>query len=258
MVAPLLTIITPLDPRRRAFFAETRASVDLLRSLAQEQHWALQWILSIDGDGVVDDGNLLGPDDVIRSHRRQGPAGARTVALSVATGSWIFPLDADDELNPSGLAETVMFAENESLGWIGGSRTLLDGSATAHTVTESRRLDAGQLSQNWTSPLVFHPNSCLFRRSLLLASGGWPALETNEDLAAVLLASELQGGAIVNHIVTRYRTWEGQMVADGSYRGTKAQAFHVIAELVNARRGLLGREPVPAPVPSPAQREALQ
>jgi len=86
----------------------------------------------------------------------------------------------------------------------------------------------------------------------LLRAGGWPALGVNEDLAAVLLVSEEYGGRAEPLVLTRYRVWDGQEVAAGSYPKDKATAFTVVEALLNARRHAAGRPPVHRPVPGPA------
>jgi hypothetical protein len=160
------------------------------------------------------------------------------------------PVDADDRLEVTGTA--ALFAELDALGeagigWVGASRTLVDGTPTAHTLAGRRRWSPGTLAERWTAPFPFHPNTVVVQRAIGLACGGWPALPTNEDLAFVLAVSEAATGLTVDHVVTRYRTWDGQTVNDVAYVESKQVAFTTIAALHSARRVQAGRTPVAPP-----------
>ena len=74
----------------------------------------------------------------------------------------------------------------------------------------------------------------------------------NEDLAAVLLASEEADGWVEPAVLTRYRVWPGQEVAGDAYLADKAGAFAVVEALVNARRRRARRAPVRRPSAGPA------
>lgn len=74
----------------------------------------------------------------------------------------------------------------------------------------------------------------------------------NEDLALVLLVSELAGGRSAPTVATRYRAWDGQETAATTYQAEKALAFDLVEVLVSARRSESCRTPVSAPSPGRA------
>jgi hypothetical protein len=258
-----LSVLTPVAADRGRWLAEAGRSVQLGRDLLATAGIEVEWVVCKDGAaGGGGDGDAvaellaetLPPDRLVGWRTRRGISAARNAALAAATGDWVAPLDADDEVDPDGVlaAATLVRGWPSGLGWLGCNRLLVDGSRTPHWRDEPQPFGAGQLAENWTSPFWFHPNSVLFRRDVLLGAGGWPALGVNEDLAAVLLVSEEYGGRAVPVVLTRYRVWDGQEVAGGSYQEDKATAFTVIEALVNARRSASGRPPVHHPVAGPA------
>jgi hypothetical protein len=250
-VVPAVSFLTPVDPSRQLFSADTAVSVQHSAELLQRHGFSSEWVVAADGPG-----SLIDAFDVATRRlrtRRGGAAQARNVALGVCSGRWVVPIDADDILEPSGVLAGVRALACSSAGWVGLSRTLLDGEPTAHTFEQGRLWAAGELSEAWSSPFPFHPNSVICDRELLVASGGWPPLSVNEDLAAVLLLAEVVAGRTVAATLTRYRVWGSQQVAAASYAAEKAAAFRVVEQLVNSRRLALGRRPVTAPRPGPAQ-----
>jgi hypothetical protein len=80
-----------------------------------------------------------------------------------------------------------------------------------------------------------------------VGAGGWPALPVNEDLAFILAVSEDSPGLSVEHVLTRYRSWEGQTVSSPAYTEAKRVAFATIAALHNARRARASRAPIAPP-----------
>jgi hypothetical protein len=241
-----ISLLTPLDPDRATWLGELATDVEELRTRIAAP---VEWIVCADGPGAV-----AFPGAVSVSMRLPlpgGPAAARTAALAAATGDWVLPIDADDRLDLSGatgLAAELDTPMTADLGWLGASRTLLDGTPTTHTLTERHMWSPGELAERWTAPFPFHPNTIAVRRSLALACGGWPALPVNEDLAFALAFSEDAAGMSVEHIVTRYRSWEGQTVSSPSYVNAKRVAFATIAALHSARRAKSGRPPITPPL----------
>jgi glycosyltransferase involved in cell wall biosynthesis len=252
-----VTFLTPIDPRRQHFLRDTADSVHRAQAVLKHAGVTTEWVVCFDGPGEEDPA-AAAASAVVRCANQGGPAAARTSALARSAGRWICPVDADDRIEAEGVLAAIEALRDAELGWAGLSRTLLDGSATPHTLSDERRFAAGELASRWTSPFPFHPNSTIFDRRFLCASGGWPALATNEDLAAVLLVSELAGGIVIPEVLTRYRVWNDQMVASGDYGRQKAAAFRSIEAMVSARRALHARGPISAPNPGPAQRGARQ
>lgn len=240
-----VSLLTPLNPARTEWLTELVDDVDTLRSEVSAQ---IEWIICLDGEAPVP--IPPGTSTTVRLPLRGGPAAARTAALAASSGQWSLPIDADDRLHVPGTVDLLTELDAltaEGIGWVGASRTLLDGTPTVHTVTKRQHWAPGTLAEHWTAPFPFHPNTIVVQRSTALACGGWPALPTNEDLAFVLAISEAAPGRTVDHVVTRYRTWDDQMVNDTGYPESKQVAFTTIAALHSARRAQLGRTPITAP-----------
>jgi glycosyltransferase involved in cell wall biosynthesis len=212
----------------------------------------LEWVVCVDGGATVR--GTERPDRVVGWSGVRGVSAARNAALAAATGDWVVPLDADDELDAGGLGQLlgVLAGCGPEVGWVGANRVLMDGARTPHWFDAARAFRAGELSPLWSSPFLFHPNSWLARRDVLLGSGGWPATGVNEDLAAVLLVSEDAGGRAEPAVLTRYRVWPGQEIGTGAYLEDKPAAFAVVEALLNARRRSAGRPPVSRPAAGPA------
>lgn len=246
-----VSVLTPVGAGLEAWLPAAGESVARCRGAAGRAGIELEWVVC--SDGGADIGGCVA-DRVVRWRSTRGAPAARNGALAAASGDWVVPLDADDELDPDGFGAllSVVAGCGPSVGWVGANRVLLGGGRTAHWFESARAFAAGELSPLWSSPFVFHPNSWLVRRELLAAAGGWPSTGVNEDLAAVLLVSEAAAGRVEPAVLTRYRVWDGQEIASASYAEDKAAAFAVVETLVNARRRAAGREPVRRPAAGPA------
>ena len=249
-----MSVVTPVGAGRAGWLPAAAASIDRARQLLAPAGIDLEWVACADGAALPALDPRIRPDQVVRWQVPRGISAARNAALASASGNWIVPLDADDELDPTGLHTLARIADQapDAVGWIGANRVHLDGARTPHWSDTPRHYAAGELAERWTSPFPFHPNSLLVRRDLALTCGGWPGIGVNEDLAAALLFSEAAAGRREPAVLTHYRVWPGQEVATPTYPADKATAFTVIEALVNAQRHRLGRPPVHRPAPGPA------
>jgi hypothetical protein len=248
---PNLAVLTAVLPGRSAHLEATAASIAATREKLARTGRHLEWLIVIDGPGQVP--TFPDAENVVCLSQRRGVSVARNIALAHAKAPWVFPLDADDLAEPTGLAGLLDVAENDpTVGWVAGNRVLVDGSRTRHWFDQPRTWVGGELAQQWAAPFCFHPNTVLVRRDLALTAGGWPATGVNEDLGLVLLVSELVGGRTVPTVATRYRAWDGQETAATTYQADKALAFDLVEVLVSARRAESGRAPVSAPSPGRA------
>lgn len=242
-----LDIITAVLPSRAKYLQETERSVqEALSSLPEG--WQGRWSLAVDGPGQiphVDQPYFLFTQQV-------GVAVARNTALRQEKGDWILALDGDDLIDPKGLSDLLCDPLLEKFRWLSSNRLLTNGAETAHWSKEPRLWPAGSLAEEWTSPFPFHPSSLLVRRDLLIEAGGWPKMETNQDLALALALSEIADGASTTHPVVRYRSWEGQSTASKEYPAQKKAAFRKIEVATNLIRAGLGRGEIVAPLPQPA------
>lgn len=247
-----VSVITPVLPASSDHLAECEASINELTYALGYQGIILEWLVAVDGPGVMP--HLPRADRVVKLPQRVGVANARNAALAMAKGEWVLPLDADDLAEVNGMAA---FGQRlidcpDNLGWFAANRVLLNGDKTAHWNNEPRHLQAGTLAEQWASPFLFHPNSVVVRRSLLNTIGGWPNLPVNEDMAMALLLSEHANGFISTDVITRYRAWEKQAVADDNYPALKTKAFQDIGALINECRTQMGRTKITTPIPGAA------
>ena len=246
-----MTALTAVLPERAQYISETACSIQRAKTVVQQAGWTLNWIVVIDGPGEVASQYLT--DQVVRLPARQGISAARNVGLSKAESHWVFPLDSDDLLDADGLLKLLKTSSNEqNLVWLGANRLLLDGHRTAHWNRDPQRWTPGELATQWSAPFAFHPNSVIVNRNAALSVGGWPAVGVNEDLALVLLLSEIGDGGFDPAVLTHYRVWEKQEISASDYEEKKKIAFCVIQALVNARRALLHRGGIIAPCPGAA------
>jgi hypothetical protein len=244
-VTTTISLLTPLDPARSGWLEDLAADVEALRLRLTGE---VEWVVCLDGPGAVD---LPAAVSVtVRLPIHGGIATARTAALTAASGDWVIPVDGDDRLDLDGtasLAAELTSAATADLGWLAASRVLMDGTPTPHTLGVRRRWEVGELAEAWTAPFPFHPNTLAVRRPLAVGAGGWPALPVNEDLAFILAVSEDSPGLSVEHVLTRYRSWEGQTVSSPAYAEAKRVAFDTISALHNARRARASRAPIAPP-----------
>jgi glycosyltransferase involved in cell wall biosynthesis len=249
-VHPGISVLTPVGESNTEFLFELAEDIQSLKSIIGYE--LVEWVVVLDGFEEPTEIGLLPIDRLVLLPIHGGPAAARNLALSSASNEWIIPADSDDRFNAYEVAQVLAELGKTNDDWVGFSRTLLDGKPTPHTVKIGIRLEAGVLATKWTSPLMFHPNSIIVRRSAANRVGGWPALPVNEDLAFVLRISEDSGGNVLTNKVTLYRRWERQLLSMRNYPEGKAAAFLVIESFLNAYRRSRGRDPIMAPLPGGA------
>lgn len=136
---------------------------------------------------------------------RQGVSITRNRALGRAQGRFVLNLDADDFLLPDALAvlarrftddPRIAFAVPDVvIGCIdGGSRP-----ATRHIATGL--LPPGAVERFWRASLKmpFHAAAALWDRDVLLAYGGWPAMQVGEDSGLLLAVAASRYGWYEGH-----------------------------------------------------------
>lgn len=250
---PRVSFLTAAHPRRTDFLHETAESVAALRSRLLPHGIGIEWCLVVDGPGA--DGATVdkaGPDRVLSLPIVQGVSAARNHALAASTGEWVFPLDADDVLDVDGFEEVVATPYPDGTAWVATNRRWLDDlSRTPRWIDQPRRWRRYQLEEEWVSPFPFHPNNIMVRRSVALATFGWPGLGVNEDVGFCLNVAAAGPGLTLPAVTVLYRRWPGQTIVRTGYHDAKVHAFATIEAAVNARRGRVGLPPISAPRPSP-------
>jgi hypothetical protein len=213
--APDVSVLTPFTQADRGYL------LDAYASFAHSQiRW--EWVLQEDG------GDPAGPPAPVRDDPRVsyeanclrlGAAGTRNMALARAAGEHVVLLDADDMLAPGAL-ENFAAAADKDVFWVFGQGVLWDpdgGKAVLErSVLESRRYAAGELLgfARALGHLPLYSTPGMYRRSVLLALGGWPAMPREEDVSVQLRAVTRFPGVVMaaeTHIV---RDHPGRTVRD--------------------------------------------
>ncbi len=252
---PNVAIITPVLPGTHDWLRDLAQAIRTTRHRHPQLN--LKWIVVWDGPARHDDADpylQAAAATVLTQPERLGEGAARNRALfspHVNDTDFIVPMDADDLIDPAGLAATITDLSMTGYLWAAANRTLLNGDRTPHWHSH-RTWARGEVADTWSSPLAFHPNSIVTTAALARAVGGWPDLPANADLLFAMRCNEAARGISVPHVLTRYRVWDSQVVNQPAYPEQKAAAFaHIVAALNTAREGT-SAPPVTAPTPGRA------
>jgi glycosyltransferase involved in cell wall biosynthesis len=231
-----ISIITTTLPSRSQYLTELSLSVDKLKNTINQDLFSIEWVVIQDGKGEIP--LLKNIDKHIILESQKGISIARNVGLSQSTGDWVMPVDADDTINVSGVISIIskIIIEQDAFGWFSANRLLMSGEKTPHWNDTSKIYEKGTLSECWTAPFPFHPNSIIVNRSCALKIGGWPATLTIEDMAFSLMLSENFRGSLQVDVITNYRIWEEQEVSSSQYLTNKPIAMNMIENIINANR----------------------
>lgn len=241
-------ILTPVLPEKSAHLRECVESVAAARAVSAGYGVDLGHLVVVDGPGTVDV-----PDDTIciRLNRRYGIATARTYGLRVlgerdpARRHWIYPFDSDDIFDADGWKQVLRTgALTRDYGWIATNRVTTDGERRAWWIPEERHYAKHEFATEWRHPSQIHPNSVIFDLELLLRVGGWPAIPTEEDVAAFLRATSMSDGLALPAVVTRYRIWEQMTIAERGFAHEYPSRQGLIISMVNALRQADGLAPI--------------
>jgi len=162
---------------------------------ALEQSWPNKEVI------VLDDGSTDGSIEVIQryaklvrveSFQNAGQNVSRNRLTAVSRGEWLVYLDADDELAPDNVTEKMKFAADAEA--IYGSMDTVTFEGRRAVLSEKRPAveypDPLKAAMWWAYPNT----SCLaFRRSALLAAGGWDESVKNCTDYALYLPMLLRG-----------------------------------------------------------------
>lgn len=246
-------------------------------SLRRQRHPHWTWRVQIDGPAgeVIDTLAACGAaaDGRVRigAHGTQeGPGVARNIALGECTAPLVQNLDADDELEPDAIAAlSGALATHPTAGYAVGHARDLHADGTLHTLplaVTAGPLARGALAVAWASALPdrtlppLHPAGVMWRRTLLLAVGGWAALRGVEDTATLIAGSALATGILLDIPTLRYRRHDAQRSRqNGNFSGGGAIFAHLAARRTPRRRASLGRPIISAPGDrgSPASRRPV-
>jgi glycosyltransferase involved in cell wall biosynthesis len=191
---------------------------------------------------VVDDGSTeletlerLGALEVrnVRVVRRVngGPGAARTTGLAASSAPLVYPLDADDRLEPNALAAMADALEaNPGVGFVWGDYVLF-GEHGGRYRSPDRWLP-------WTLTYVNpYPVSSMFRREVLERASGWPSRAYEDwDLWLRLVDQGVQGARVDRVVYRRRLHGEGRVLVQD-----RRHHQHLYAELQRGNAGVFAR-----------------
>jgi glycosyltransferase involved in cell wall biosynthesis len=176
---------------------------------------------------------------VYREHG--GLSATRMTGLEATTAPYVFPLDADDRLEPGCLARLADLLDAEpSIAFAFGHGTFLGESE-------------GWQARPWDPFLLLYLNgwgpSCLFRREAIVGAGGWSMPDCYEDWDFLLaLAEHDYTGAPIDSVVLHYRRHQVARKHTGCLRRHR-ELYRLLRRrhaALFARRGeLADRSPLP-------------
>ncbi|WP_040695771.1 glycosyltransferase family A protein [Nocardia vinacea] len=224
------------------------------RSLCAQTHQDWRWLIQVDDESPASVLAALGDcgaaDDprislaVNGSH--ESPAITRNVALGRATAPLIQNLDADDELAPTALAalSAALLAHPTAGFAVGPTQDLLSSGELVEFPLpfEPGLLPRGVLVRAWSADhrLPVHPAGVMWRRELLLITGGWAAMRGMEDTGLLISASAIAPGVVVDTITLRYRKHRQQLSSRTIFfegQGDQIPLIEQRAETLLARPG---------------------
>lgn len=245
---PTISVVTAVHPERTQFLLDAYGS---LASQELPDGWRWEWHVQQDGPGTTV-ANLLPPDARITPGRNRhgGPAIARTMALSRATGELVRVLDADDVLPPGALHRDIAaITKHSDVTWT-TSRVvdlLPDGSTAGFDFDPPQGLiRRGEVIDHWLSHdyrASVHPATLCMSTPLLLMLGGWMALPASEDTGLLLALNAVSTGYFIAEAGLHYRKWPGQSTAGPDH--SDAVERHARMTIIAARaRALRQFDPI--------------
>jgi glycosyltransferase involved in cell wall biosynthesis len=156
-------------------------------------------------DGSTDVATIAALEELeqggVRIVRREngGLSAARMTGVQATAAPYVFPLDADDELEPGCLGALADALDaDESVAFAYGHLVFTGDTA------------GGRTAQPWDPFTLLYANrwgaACLYRREALVDAGGWSFPDVYEDWDLLLgLAERDYRGLPVDRLVLRYR-----------------------------------------------------
>jgi glycosyltransferase involved in cell wall biosynthesis len=157
-----------------------------------------------------------------------GASGTRNQILTRAKGEFIFPLDADDVLQPQAikiLAEG--FTKADDIGWsVGRWDELYDEDQTVkewrHVDTEAvrdKKWIAEDIKRTGQTPFAMSP--VLYRTDAIMELGGWPGFPEWEDSLLLISVNRRWRGWTTPKLTGYYRRHLNQTTKDPRFKESK-------------------------------------
>lgn len=222
---------------------------DAYESLITQKAVEWEWVIQIDArsrklpDWLLDDSRVH--IDVNKGH--YGIAITRNRALMRCRGEHVQNLDDDDQLASHALADLSTALDRHPVcafafgdGWNGDA----EGAPQLRWTAPCGVLDVGELFDRWVThtwrtgspPLA--PGGVMWRRSILLAQGGWRAMTGSEDTALVMSAAERHPCIGIGKPTIIVREHKGRISRTAELRAAKADHWEFIRQQVLAIRAM--------------------
>ena len=211
-----ISVLTCVLPRGSEWLGEAWQSLES-QILPDGVSW--EWLVQIDGGGDLR--STIPEDDprikIDRNFKSFGPAIARNMALSRASGEFVKVLDADDLILPGQLSRDLsVLTQNPKIGWVTCRAADLLPDETVvdfHDDPEEGVLPNGYIHSYWLSrgipPVV--PGTLMARTSLVLAMGGWSGTPLSGDTGLLLAMEAVSDGFYLRETGMLYRKWDEQI-----------------------------------------------
>ena len=234
-----LAIITAVAPDRADHLHETAQSVAQTRN-----HLNIQWIVVWDGvstqpvehaDAQLTTGKLC-----------SGASVARNTALPTVEAEYLLKLDADDVLNPEGVAATIhQLEKNPDAGWAAANMLIHGtGERTEHWANTQKPTPKAPLPGSGPCPSRYTP----------APSSTAPTAYSKPQAGPPSTAPKTWGCSYTSQKTPKgcgYPTYSSTTANGTPKKASKntppqreEQALKTIRATINARRGRTGREPV--------------
>jgi len=212
---PLVSVLTPTQAHNANYIG---ALWNSLIGQVLPAGWEWEWLVQEDGaNPAVRD--LLPDDPRIRYDALRvwlGGATTRNVALARAGGDLVAGMDHDDWYQPGGLAALVRpLAVDPAIAWSCARIRWCNPDGTTWVkpdVFAPGRIEPGRIADSFvrTNDFPFPASIATYRRTHLLAHGGWPAVARSTDAVLLAAFSTHWAGFWVDRVVATYRRWPAQ------------------------------------------------
>jgi glycosyltransferase involved in cell wall biosynthesis len=244
---PLVSVLTPTQAHNADHIG---ALWNSLIGQVLPAGWEWEWLVQEDGAHPAVR-ELLPDDPRIRYDALGiwlGGATTRNVALARASGDLVAGMDHDDWYDPGGLAALVRpLAEDPAIAWSCARIRWQNpdgGTWVKPDVFVPGRIEPARIAETFvrTNDFPFPASITTYRRTHLVAHGGWPAVARSTDAVLLAAFSTHWAGFWVDRVVATYRRWPAQHTvqpADIAIRDLP-HVRGVIAQRLAAERALTG------------------
>jgi glycosyltransferase involved in cell wall biosynthesis len=207
--APAVSIVIPCRDQARYLVAA-------LESVGRQTFASVETIVVDDGSSDETAAVAESAGAVVLRQRHAGVSTARNHGLAAARGLYVVFLDADDELEPDAIESGVSALERSPDAWMVARSCVLTDPEGAALPTNCPAPEAGDLYGQWLERnLVWTPGAVMFRRTPLVALGGFPPSIGPAADYAVYLELARSGRVIFDQrVAVRYRQHDANMSRD--------------------------------------------